>query len=143
MVVIWMSVGAAASPAPPHACVIATGSAVGLMLASPAADPLRAPLSVNAAAGATRVSEMVNLIVPYRKVTLPVPESVSALQDPSGVDSVVCQLTGASFRRRDRPFLPVNVPEQVPVACTSWVAARGVFVSGGSQTAVPRPCSSR
>src|SRR5437588_5225098 len=97
VVVAWMSLGASVSPAPPHASVIATGSALGLMLACPVAEPPFAPFSVNAATGATRVSEIVNLIVPYWKVTIPLPESVSALQEASGVYSVVCQVTGALF----------------------------------------------
>ncbi len=65
VVLTWMSTGASVSPAPAHACVIATGLAVGLMLACPAAEPPSAPFSVNAAIGPTVASEMVNLIVPY------------------------------------------------------------------------------
>jgi len=65
VVVACMSTGASAIPAPAHASVSATGSALGLMLACPAAEPPCAPFSVNAATGPTVFSEIVNLIVPY------------------------------------------------------------------------------
>jgi CBS-domain-containing membrane protein len=65
VVTTWMSTGASLIPAPAHACAMASGLALGLMLTCPAAEPPCLPVSVKAATPGPVVSEMVNLIVPY------------------------------------------------------------------------------
>lgn len=60
----------------------------GLMLACPTAEPPAAPFSVTATPPLTRVSEMVNLMVPSGKMIVPLPESVPALQEAPDAYSV-------------------------------------------------------